>query len=263
MFTNDTLDIAPAWEARLNSAGLLDIESVIEREFDWFEAPNKRRGGWSGVTRIVLNPDAAPEKQQAVFLKIQQNHFYIAPNTGFRKRLTFEREYAAMSALRPACPAIPEVLMFAKWTKDGNRGAILVTEALDEWHLLDDWQRGKASLPKPEPATLHKALAAIAATSRQINQAGWIHMCFSAKHIFIRPNDDSDQFEVRAIDLEKTRKRIGLGRRSVEDSSHFMRHTPELSEADKLCYLQAYFETDSFTPAQRKLISKMRGAPKL
>jgi hypothetical protein len=253
----------PAWEDALKSADLFDIEAVTQRDFDWFEAPNRRRGGWSGVTRIVLNPNTPQAKQKAVFLKIQQNHFYIAPNTGFRKRLTFEREFAAMTALRPRCPAIPEVLMFAKWTNDGNCGAILVTEALDGWHLLRDWQLGKASFPKPDQSTLKRALEAIAATSRQLNQAGWIHMCYSAKHIFIRPQDNSDEFDVRVIDLEKTRKRFGLGRRTVKDSSHFLRHTPKLSETDKLNYLKAYFKTDSFSNAQQKLIRQMRGAPKV
>ncbi len=262
MFQTKQLEVAKDWRNALEAAGLLNIEAVTEREFDWFETPNKRRGGWSGVTRIVLNPDAPQPEQKAVFLKIQQNHFYIAPNTGFRKRLTFEREYAAMTALRPACPEIPEVLMFAKWTKDGNKGSILVTEALDGWHLLRDWQDGKAKLPKPDQATLHQALSAIAATSRRINQAGWIHMCFSAKHIFVRPRSDNG-FDVRVIDLEKTRKRIGLGRRTVKDSSHFLRHTPELSDADKLHYLKAYFETDTFSNEQQKLIRKMRGAPKM
>ena len=253
---------SPEIEPLLNKAGLLDIESVTQREFDWFEEPNKRRGGWSGVTRIVLNPEAPKAKQKAAFLKIQQNHFYIAPNTYFRKRLTFEREFAAMTALRPACPAIPNVLMFAQWEKDGNRGAILVTEALDGWLLLRDWQKGRAELPKPDKATLHKALEAIAATSREINQAGWIHMCFSAKHLFVRP-DQTGSFSVKTIDLEKTRKRIGLGRRTVKDCSHFMRHTPGLEDADKLHYLQAYFQTKTFSPRQMKLIRKMRGAPEI
>lgn len=60
----------------MRDAGLPDIESVLTRSFDWFEAPNRRRGGWSGVSHIVLNPTAMPQYQQAVFLKIQQNHFY-------------------------------------------------------------------------------------------------------------------------------------------------------------------------------------------
>ena len=81
--------IAPQWEDALKKADLLNIEALTTREFDWFEEPNRRRGGWSGVTRIVLNPEAAPQDQRAVFLKIQQNHFYRAPSTCFLKRLSF------------------------------------------------------------------------------------------------------------------------------------------------------------------------------
>ena len=77
MFKVEKTWISPEWEERLKEADLLDIEAVSEREFNWFEAPNRRRGGWSGVTRIVLNPEAVPEEQKAVFLKIQQNHFWV------------------------------------------------------------------------------------------------------------------------------------------------------------------------------------------
>lgn len=41
--------VRPEFEPILKSAGLLDIEYVSQREFDWFEAPNRNRGGWSGV----------------------------------------------------------------------------------------------------------------------------------------------------------------------------------------------------------------------
>jgi hypothetical protein len=252
----------PKVESSLEAAGLLDIESVIKREFDWFEAPNRRRGGWSGVTKIVLNPDAKQSEQIAVFLKIQQNHFYIAPNTCFLKRLTFEREFAAMQALRPHSDAIPQVVMFAKWQENGNRGSILVTKALDEWIPLRPWLLGELDLPLPDKETLHRVLEAIAQTAKEINQVGWIHMCFSAKHLFVKEQLDGI-FAVRVVDLEKTRKRIGQGRRTLKDCSHFLRHTPNLNDSDKTHFLKAYFKTDSFNPTQKALISKMRGAPKI
>ena len=252
--------VSPESEPILKSAGLLDIESVSEREFDWFEAPNRRRGGWSGVSRIVLNPDAPETERKSVFLKIQQNHFYIAPNTYFLKRLTFEREFAAMQAIRPYCNAIPQIAMFAKWQENGNQGSILVTEALDGWIPLRPWLLGELDQPAPDKATLHRAFEAIAMAARKINQAGWIHMCFSAKHIFVKAQSDST-FAVRVVDLEKTRRRIGLDRRTLKDCSHFMRHTPNLTDSDKTHFLKAYFKTDSFSPTQKALISKMRGAP--
>ena len=87
-------------------------------------------------------------------------------------------------------------------------------------------------------------------------------MCFSAKHIFVKEQSDGI-FAVRVIDLEKTRKRIGLGRRIIKDCSHFMRHTLTIKDEDKTHFLKSYFQTDSFTPKQKALISKMRGAPKI
>jgi RIO-like serine/threonine protein kinase len=252
---------APELKSLLTEAGLLDIESATQREFDWFEAPNRRRGGWSGVSRIVLNPDAPEAEQKAVFLKIQQNHFYIAPNTGFMKRLTFEREFAAMQALIPHCDAIPQVVMFAKWQENGNQGSILITEALDEWIPLRPWLLGELALPVPDKDTLHRAFNAIAKTAREINQAGWIHMCFSAKHLFVK--EQNGRFATRVVDLEKTRKRIGLSRRTVKDCSHFLRHTPKLTDQDKTHFLKAYFRTNHFTHKQKALIQKIRGAPKI
>ena len=252
----------PEMEPLLREAGLLDIESASQQNFDWFEAPNRRRGGWSGVSRIELNPEAPEAERRAVFLKIQQNHFYIAPKTCFMKRLTFEREFTAMQALRPHSEAIPQVVMFAKWQENGNQGSILVTEALDSWIPLRPWLLGELNLPQPDEETLQRVIGAIAQTAKEINQAGWIHMCFSAKHIFLKEQLDGI-FAVRVVDLEKTRKRVGLARRTIKDCSHFLRHTPNLTDSDKTHFLKAYFNTDSFNPAQKTLISKMRGAPKI
>lgn len=262
MFEIDRLWLEESIRSDLEGADLLALDTLAKRPFDWFEAPNIRRGGWSGVTRIVLNPEAPKEAQKAVFLKIQQNHHYIAPNTCFLKRLTFEREFAAMRALKPHCEAIPDVLMFAKWKENGNELAMLVTESLDDWLPLDRWLLDRHDAPAPDQASLHQALGSIARTAREINRAGWIHMCFSAKHLFLKRQDD-ETFATRVVDLEKTRKRIGLGRRTVKDCSHFLRHTPDLTDADKLCFLKAYFQSDHFTPSQKALIRRMRGAPKI
>jgi hypothetical protein len=253
---------APEFEHLLREADLMDIGSVSQREFDWFEAPNRRRGGWSGVTRIVLNPDAPEAEQKAVFLKIQQNHYYIAPNTGFMKRLTFEREFAAMQALKPHCSAIPDVVMFAKWEENGNEGSILVTESLDSWIPVRPWILGDLDEPAPTGDRLQRALEAIAQTAREINTAGWVHMCFSAKHLFVKEQADSS-FLTAVVDLEKTRKRIGLNRRTVKDCSHFMRHTPGLSEEGKMHFLKGYFQTDQLNSAQIAIIRKMRGSPEV
>lgn len=260
MFKIETTWVAPQWQAALSEAGLLDIESVSKREFDWFEEPNRRRGGWSGVTRIVLNPEAAPENQRVVFLKIQQNHFYRAPAKLFRKQLTFEREFDVLQKLGAVCKSIPEIVLFAKWRDGADHGAILVTKALDNWLPLDHWLCGKNDLTAPDESTLLKALDAIAQGAREINQAGWVHLCYSAKHLFVKPAADGS-FQSCVIDMEKCRKHLSANYRTMKDCSHFLRHTPQLTDAHKLHFLKAYFQTETFSPAQKRLIGKMRGAP--
>ncbi len=252
--------VAPEWEAALKDADLLNIEALTTREFDWFEEPNRRRGGWSGVTRLVLNPAAAPEDQQAVFLKIQQNHFYRAANTLFTKKLTFEREFEVLQQLKSATDTIPELALFATWQVGSDVGAILVTRALDDWYPLNDWIHGRKGLTAPDEATFKKALEAIAQSAREIHAAGWVHLCFSGKHLFVRPTTHGD-FESCVIDMEKCRKHLSSAHRTRKDCSHFMRHTPGITDAQKLTFLQAYFQTDNFSAAQTALIRKMRGAP--
>ncbi|HAV14498.1 MAG TPA: hypothetical protein DCX06_13560 [Opitutae bacterium] len=260
MFKIQQLWTADAWKSQLSKAGLLDIDAVSQRDFDWFEEPNKRRGGWSGVARIVLNPKATIEQQSVVFLKIQQNHFYREPRKLFKKCLTFEREFDVLENVGKVSKCVPEVVLFAKWQNGSDVGSILITKALDEWYPLREWILGDNGLTPPDEPTFHRALDAIARCGREINTAGWVHLCFSAKHLFVKPEADGS-FSSCVIDFEKSRKHLRSNYRTMKDCSHFMRHTPNLTDSHKRHFLESYFQTNDFTPAQRKLIGKMRGAP--
>lgn len=255
--------IAPEWEDALKQADLLDIESVSKREFDWFEAPNRRRGGWSGVTRLVLNPDAAPQDQQAVFLKIQQNHFYRAPSTFFLKRLSFAREFDALQALAPVVSCMPNLLQFTQWQHDGNQGSLIITEALEGLQPFDQWlreQKNAATPHKSEP--IRKALQSIASAAREVHNAGWAHFGFYPKHAFIR-KDKNGNYSTCLIDLEKARQPLRSTHCTIEDVSRFLRHSTDLNNEGKVEYLRAYFQTDTFSDAQKRMIRKMRGGPSI
>lgn len=252
--------ISQKWEPLLVRAGLADLKSVASREFDWFEEPNKRRGGRSGVCRIVLNPDSPANDQRAVFLKIQKNYSYRAPNKLFRRQLTFLREFEATRQAADILPYTPEILLFGSWKSGPDAGAVLITKELNTWISFSDLMQGINCLVPPDKSTLLKILEAIAETSRRLNNAGWVHMGFSAKHIFVRPGPESS-FEICVVDFEKCRKHFRPGYRTLKDCSHFMRHTPRLSDEHKRHYLKSYFQTRSFSPAQRRLIKKMPGAP--
>lgn len=252
---------SPEWENALKDADLLDIEAVSKREFDWFEEPNRRRGGWSGVTRIVLNPEAAPQDQQAVFLKIQQNHFYRAPSTCFLKRLSFAREFDALQALSPQIQCMPNLLLFAKWKHNGNQGSLIVTEALEGFEPFDQWlKKQKALVDSDQSDSILKALQSIADATRELHHAGWAHFGLYPKHAFIRKNENGN-YTTRLIDLEKARQPLRSTQSTIEDVSRFLRHSKQLNDQEKIEYLRTYFQTDTFSVAQQRLIHKMRGGP--
>lgn len=260
MLKTEKIQVSPQWETKLRKAGLLDFEAVANRQFDWFEPPNQRRGGWSGVSRIILNPEALPEEQETVFLKVQQNHWFRAPNNYFRRHLTFEREIEAMTQIAPIVSCTPEILLFGRWNTGPDSWAVIITRSLDGWFPLNGWIQGKNGLVPPDQATLLKIFEAIASTSRRLNKAGWVHLSFSAKHLFVRPNTDA-AYDICLIDYEKCRRHVLPGYRTIKDCSHFMRHTPLMTDELKRDYLKFYFQTDDFTPAHRRLIRKMPGAP--
>ena len=254
---------SPEWENALKDADLLDIEAVSKREFDWFETPNRRRGGWSGVTRIVLNPAAATQDQHAVFLKIQQNHFYRAPATCFLKRLSFAREFDALQALTPVVSCMPNLLLFAQWKHDGNQGSLIITQALAGFEPFDHWlKKQKASADADQSDSILKALQSIADATRELHHAGWAHFGLYPKHAFIR-KDENGNYTTRLIDLEKARRPLLSSQSTIEDVSRFLRHSKQLNDPEKVDYLRAYFQTNTFSVAQKRMIHKMRGAPKV
>ncbi|MDQ8195145.1 lipopolysaccharide kinase InaA family protein [Coraliomargarita sp. SDUM461004] len=258
MFETKYQWIDPSVHSLLTTAGLLDLQAVSRRAFDWFEEPNQRRGGWSGVTRIVLNPSAPEAEQKIVFLKIQQNHFYRAPSTCFRKRLSFIREFEALQALRSQAQLAPKLLLFAHWTENGNQGALIITESLEHWQAFDSWLKQLDSTETANAEAIQHALSAIAATTRALHQAGWAHFGFYPKHAFIRA-DSNGGYQARLIDLEKARRPLFKKQSIIEDVSRFLRHAKRLTQAQKTYYLHEYFQTSTFSPAQRKLISQMKG----
>ena len=81
-------DLFPDQLAReqLSASQLADFEGLWSLSSDWHEAPNERRGGWSGVSRHVLNDGSA------IFLKRPENHLCRTLRHPWRGIPTFYRE---------------------------------------------------------------------------------------------------------------------------------------------------------------------------
>lgn len=261
MFKQEKLWVAPAWEALLSNAGLLDIEALTTRELDWFEQPNKRMGGWSGVSRIILNPDAPEPERVAVFLKIQNNHCYRTIGNLMKKRLTFEREMDAYQGLA-ATNLLPELMLFAKWSQDGDIGSIMITKALDGFVEFEDGlEQIKQTHAEPE-AEIRKALAAVANATRAMHGTGWGHFTHKPKHVFIGAAKDGG-YSVRFIDFERARRPLRAKTLVTQDLAKFLRHSPVLNREQKLQFLHDYFQTEAFNSTQLKWIHALEKSKSL
>jgi len=255
MLKTKNLWCQPCFRDSLERAGLLDLESLGRKEFEWFETPNKRRGGWSGVSRIVLKTKS--DVSEPVFLKIQQNHFYRSWRNAFLKKLSYTREFHAIRQLQHITSCVPEIIMHAEWKQNGARMCVIMSKSLDEWQSLAHWLARR-----PGREDIYRVLTALADTLRPIHQASWAHFGLFQKHIFVRKGDEGD-YKIKLIDFEKARKTI-LARQSViEDLSRFLRHSKNLDDEVKIFFLQSYFQTQSFRPSHKQLIRKLRGAPKI
>jgi hypothetical protein len=230
----------PVYEAALRRHGLDTFEAWWTRDIAWFEAPNQRRGGWSGVGKLVLPLENLPAL--TLFVKKQQNHGRRTLCHPFAGEPTFRREYHRLQSLAKAGIPAPKVLMYAESPQVGNQRAILVTENLHGFVDLE--QLLPSMLNQPQHAR-RQLLRVVARQIRRFHDLGWVHRALYPKHIFVRP--DGTAPDVALIDLEKARQSFGAWCRARFDLAALHRHTAELSGRDRLYFLKHYLYGETYT----------------
>ena len=60
------------WRLTLKQNSLGYFSALWQLQADWFEEPNIRRGGWSGVVKIPLRN--GKYESSYIFIKRQENH---------------------------------------------------------------------------------------------------------------------------------------------------------------------------------------------
>jgi len=233
------------WRPILAHNGLSDFEALWEHRADWFEKPNQRRGGWSGVSRCEL---ALPEGgSRAIFLKRQENHGTFSLRHPVGGVPTFLREFRRIQHYR-ACgiPTLEPVYFAMRHGGKGHR-AILATEELTGFvsmeYRVERWLREGA----PARPVRLRYLKAVAALLRKMHDHGIQHNCFFPKHVFVRMNAGGE-VEARVIDLEKSRWRPLRLFCSLRDLDTLNRYSPEWSLSDRLRFYKAYLQVDRLTP---------------
>ncbi len=229
------LFIDPEYLKTLQLMQLDDFESIWDLEMEWFEEPNQRRGGWSGVGRIELNLEVSGNLN--LFIKKQENHgrpTWLSPIKG---EPTFRREFKQLSFLHSEGFNAPRVVFYGESNQNKRQRAILVTVALDEYRplesLSEDW------LVKSSQTQKKKLIAEIARGLRAFHKLGLVHRALYPKHIFIR--DADTQPAMALIDLEKARYSPLFFYRAYFDLAALNRHLLNWTKTQRLAFFKSYF----------------------
>lgn len=235
-----------AWRPILEFNGIRSFDELWVLEAEWFEPPNERRGGWSGVCRCELRLPGGGSR--AIFLKRQENHgtkSFRHPVSGIP---TFKREFDRIMAYRRCAVPTLVPVFFGTRNQGGNQRAILATEELEGFESLEDWVQRWKTDGKPGRKTRQLVIQSVAALLRQMHRHGIRHGCFFPKHVFIRFDTDSGHPEVRVIDLEKSRRRplhALCALRDLYSLSHYS--SSAWSHTERVRFLRHYLDVPRLT----------------
>jgi tRNA A-37 threonylcarbamoyl transferase component Bud32 len=227
--------ISPQHLALLTQHQLASFEQIWGYQGDWFEPPNRERGGWSGVNFIELVSNS--NEKLGFYLKRQQGHMRRTWRHPIAGEPTFVREFEVMQHLKLHNVKTPNIVFFAsKQTQ-----AILFTESLENFVSLDRMQVGTSL----NIVQKRKLMGRLANAVRLMHQAHVQHRSLYDKHLFVRENNNN--FEVALIDFEKSRVTPFISFLKFSDLITLNYRMRALSRTQRLFFFKQYFEIDHLT----------------
>lgn len=237
--------ISERWRSILAYNGLTNFASLWKLEAKWFEEPNQRRGGWSGVCRVELG---LPEGGTcAIFLKRQENHGTPSWRHPVKGVPTFMREFKRIIDYKSKCIPTLEPVYFAMRRVGKDQRAILITEDLTRFLSLEDRVQTWLKEGAPTRTVRRNILKAVAVLLQNMHAHGIQHSCFFPKHVFIRLNADGT-VDARVIDLEKSRWRPFKTLCAMRDLYSLSRLSSCWSRSDRLWFFKEYLNIPRLTP---------------
>lgn len=183
--------------AALKAHGLWEFSDWWSRQIDWIEAPNRERGGWSGVGKLAIQSDCG--KSYILYVKRQQNHCHRSWRHPIKGIPTFNVEFDAIRALSKLGIGVPKIIFFGCYESGNDRQAVLVTLELEDCQALDTVF--PEQLNSDEQTLL---ILQLGRAIRLLHNAGWQHRALYPKHLFVRLK--KNKVDVVFIDLEKSRR---------------------------------------------------------
>ena len=233
------------WKPILEYNGLASFEALWQLDVPWFEAPNERRGGWSGVARLELQrPDGG---RVGVFLKRQENHNTPTWLHPFRGAPTFRREFKRIRLYQRCEVPSLEPVFFAMRRCGQDDRAILMTAELEGFvsleQLSEDFRiHGECARAGGIGLGDRRAVViAVAHLVRRMHAKRLRHGCLFGKHVFVRKTE-TGQIEARVIDLEKTHRQPSQSLCAKHDLYLLSSGTKGWRRSEKVLFLREYLQ---------------------
>ena len=242
------------WQEILAFNDLDTYEKIWALKAEWFEEPNERRGGWSGVSRIELKLPSGG--CVGAFLKRQENHVTSSISHPIRGLATFSVEFANISNFKKNNIPTLETIFFAHWHSQGAQRAVLITEELAEYLPLSSAEYRPGGIyvsTKEQKLSLFKQLSALI---KDMHAKGFKHDCLYLKHVFAKQLP-SGKVDLRLIDLEKVKKTPFKKGMVFRDLYSLHRHSDYWGVKDKLTFFKYYQQESRLSKRSRVLIRKI------
>jgi len=224
----------------LIEADLDSFQQLWKLKTDWFEEPNIRRGGWSGVVKYSLN---STDDELVVFIKRQENHITRTLFHPIKGIATFQKEFHNIKRLNDKHIPTLELIYFGQ----REQQAILITKSLEGYVSLDSESISQMSRHQKQ-----SLLTKIADTTRLMHHYHFQHNCFYPKHIFVKKIND--QWDVRFIDLEKLKRTIFHRQAVIRDLFTLYRHADQnWTTKDRLYFFKAYVNETKLSHQSKQL----------
>lgn len=195
---------------------------------EWVEEPNRRRSGWSGMVRAVLDG-------RMYYVKRQLNHrcYTLAHPFGWP---TASREWQYLTHLQRLGIGAPVGVFHAvRKTAEGVE-AVLVTEELAGFVDL-------AALERLAPERKLVLARAVGELLGRLHRVRLQHSSLYNKHVMAKASEEG--FAVALIDLEKMRPRLTAGMAARHDLEQLQRRQNTFDGAQWAALLDAH--TRSFS----------------
>ncbi|WP_461536491.1 lipopolysaccharide kinase InaA family protein [Spongorhabdus nitratireducens] len=216
--------LMPEYRPLFEQAGFNDFESLWNCTTEWFEPPNYRRKGWSGVSRLEIEGST----EAPFFIKRQENHNTPTLLHPIKGVPTYRREMESIQRFHQRDIPTLDVVYYNERKVGDKHQAILISRALDGYQSLHDWKQTASE------AEIAITLLKLAETVRHMHDQGQCHMCLYSTHVFVRYLSKKDPLvlsgefkpgpDIRFIDLEKARYQLIPEMRRFKDLECLFRH---------------------------------------